>query len=147
MLITGVDGVDHINVYSKGHTKLGIWLSNFSKSPIVLETHGAFESIEGYWYWLGCRDERLRQVYGYNAKKLGKSIERIYSEPNFEELIKRAIDIKLKSNKEILILFASSTLPFTHYYEYGQKKIDAGYGWIINHLEQRRKLLKEYWKV
>ena len=46
------DGITHINVYSKGKTTLGRWLTNFAHTPIDT-IDGHFESIEGYWYWLG----------------------------------------------------------------------------------------------
>jgi len=152
MILDGIDGVDHINVYSKGHTKLGKWLSNFAHTPITIEGAGDFLSIEGYWYWLGCRDDRLRTLYGYQAKKLGKALTRDYilTPSHFEELIKKAIDIKLKSNRDMLREFAYSELPLAHYYEYGQsnpKRVDAGYDWIVQHLEMRRRQLKQHWGI
>jgi len=45
------DGIDHINLYSRGHTELGQYLSNFAYTPIQTED-GRFNSIEAYWYWL-----------------------------------------------------------------------------------------------
>jgi hypothetical protein len=154
MILDGIDGVDHINVYSKGHTQLGRWLSNFANSPIHIEHQGEFSSIEGYWYWLGTHDDRLRTLDGYAAKKLGKSLERVHilTQSHFEQLIKTAIDIKLKSDRDKLKEFAYSQLPFAHYYEYGKakgnpKKVDAGFDWIIQHLEMRRKQLKQHWGI
>lgn len=47
------DGIDHINIYSKGRTALGRFLSNFAQAEIETED-GEFASIEGYWYWLLC---------------------------------------------------------------------------------------------
>ena len=41
------DGVDHINIYSKGLTELGRFLSNFEHILITTED-GDFNSIEGY---------------------------------------------------------------------------------------------------
>ena len=43
------DGITHVNVYSRGLTTLGRWLSNFAHCPIETED-GPFASIEGYWY-------------------------------------------------------------------------------------------------
>lgn len=144
MIPEGIDGVDFINVYSKGQTDLGRWLSNFARSPIEIPEHGHFESIEGYWYWLSRgRDDRLRQLVGFQAKQLGRSLSRVEC-PGFEDLIRKAIDIKLKSNTQRLMEFGQSELPLTHYYEYGGKRIDAGYEWIVDHLEHRRTLLKEW---
>jgi hypothetical protein len=150
MEITGVDGVHHINIYSKGKTELGRWLSNFAHSPIDLPEDGHFESIEGYWYWLGTRDERLRTTYGFRAKEIGRQRKPSQNPVDFEERIKRALDTKLKSNLAMLTEFAVSILPFRHYYEWGKppkplRRKDGGYPWIIEHLEARRKLLKEQW--
>jgi hypothetical protein len=47
------DGIEHINIYSKGRTALGIFLSNFTQCDLETED-GEFSSIEGYWYWLLC---------------------------------------------------------------------------------------------
>ena len=45
------DGVDHINVYSKGATELGRFLTNMNNIPVNTK-HGRFQSVEGYWHWL-----------------------------------------------------------------------------------------------
>lgn len=146
MLIDGEDGVTHINIYSKGKTNLGKWLSNFTYAPISTE-HGWFNSIEGYWYWLTTANDRLRNLSGHEAKKLGEESEVLVKLDSeiFITKIKRALDLKLKSDKPALSEFALSTLPFCHYYEYGGKRVDAGYDWIIEHFEDRRKLMKEYY--
>jgi hypothetical protein len=149
MIPIGIDGVDFINVYSKGQTELGRWLTNFAYSPISIPEHGGFVSIEGYWYWLSCEDDSLRHLHGFKAKQEGRKIIEsrcdilLYQRDNFEELICTAIDIKLKSRQDMLIELAKSTLPLVHYYEYGGKRVDAGYEWIVNHISDRRQLLKD----
>lgn len=144
MIIKGKDGITHINVYSQGDTTIGTWLSNFSYSPIHMPEDGDFKSIEGYWYWLSSRDDRLRDLIGFEAKKLGKSLEKKYIIDNFEDKIKLAIDIKIKSNSSMMKELCESSLPFCHYYAYDGKRKDAGYEWIIEHIEDRRRLLKNH---
>jgi hypothetical protein len=144
MIIDGEDGITHINIYSMGKTTLGMWLSNFSYCPIVIPSDGKFNSIEGYWYWLSTRDEGLRGLSGFEAKKLGKSLEKKYTIDNFEEKVKLAIDIKIKSNPMMMKMLYESSLPFCHYYSYGGKKKGAGYEWIVEHIENRRFLLKNH---
>ncbi len=139
------DGIDHINIYSKGKTEIGRWLSNFTHEPIIVPEHGNFSSIEGYWYWLGTRNERLRTAIGFGAKQLGKSLESQFIE-GFDDYIRKAIDIKLKSNRKMLVIFSLTKLPFTHYYVYGDKQIDAGHKWILEHFENRRSLLENWVK-
>ena len=46
------DGIDHINIYSKGYTKLGRLLSNFTKSEFTHPIYGHFMSVEGFWYYI-----------------------------------------------------------------------------------------------
>ncbi len=139
-MITGKDGVDHINVYSKGETALGRWLSNFARSPILIPVDGLFQSVEGYWYWLRTGDERLRKLWGFEAKRVGRESQE--REPaGFQDKIRKAIQIKLESNPEMLEVFRESTLPLEHYYVFSGVKKDAGYKWILEHLEELRRTL------
>lgn len=39
------DGIDHINIYSKGKTELGCLLSNFAFSPFTIN-NDTFPSVE-----------------------------------------------------------------------------------------------------
>ena len=117
-----IDGVHHINIYSKGKTEIGRWLSNFSYSPIQTK-HGWFNSLEGYWYWLTRLNDRLRTLHGFAAQKLGKESEIMVkiSDEEFKRKICDAIDIKLKINPKWIA--ESVNLPLKHYYEYGGKRI------------------------
>ena len=142
-----IDGVHHINIYSKGKTEIGRWLSNFSYSPIQTK-NGDFKSIEGYWYWITTLNDRLRELHGFSAKKLGKESEKILevSDEIFKQKIKDAIDIKLKINPKWVA--EKVNLPLTHYYEYGGKRIEKQeYNWITEHIEMRVSQLKEYYKI
>lgn len=148
-MIIGLDGVDHINIYSKGKTEIGRWLSNFSYSPIQTE-HGWFNSIEGYWYWHATLNDELRDLHGFSAKKVGKESEKIIelSPDIFQQKIKTAIDLKLKLRPRDI---ANINLPLAHYYEYGSgnsaKRIEKPeYNWITEHIELRVKQLKEYYE-
>lgn len=60
MIDPNKDGIDHINIYSKGKTALGKFLSNFTQCDVETK-HGEFGSIEAYWYWLlaGLTSERV----------------------------------------------------------------------------------------
>jgi hypothetical protein len=148
------DGVDHINIYSKAKTELGRWLTNFAYAPFTLSDHGRFTSVEGYWYWLstGCQHEELRDLFGAEAKRRGKSFERVEFDGNFEEAICKAIRSKLLSNKAMLSSLIDSNLPLTHYYVYGYsddncKVINAGYEWITEYIDSVRKSCQQReWK-
>lgn len=125
--IPNEDGITHLNVYSKARTALGKWLSNFARSPIDTED-GHFDSIEGYWYWLGTESperEELRTLVGWKAKEFGRSIRALdwQQSDEFKEKICKAIGLKLKSNPGMLQQLKDNTLPLTHYYVYGPESV------------------------
>ncbi len=134
------DGRTHINVYSKGQTALGRFLSNFAKAPIET-VDGSFDSIEGYWYWLSCRDDRLRTLSGTAAKKLGRDLraDDWRSDEEFQGKICDAIQLKLERYPEYLEELRASDLPLDHYYVYFDtlKRPSSG-KWVLHTLERLR---------
>lgn len=139
------DGITHINIYSKAKTELGRMLSNFARTPITIDEDGSFESIEGYWYWLSCKDDRLRTKHGYKAKKLGKKLRGdIWNDTlEFKKKIKRALDIKIYTHKKIENALTNSSLPLDHYYVRKGKFVGIPQGrWIISHFESLRTFLQ-----
>jgi hypothetical protein len=114
------DGITHINLYSKGKTKLGQLLSNFAHTPFISPLYGQFASLEGFWYWLAtgqCID-RLRTLYGYAAKKEGQAYLRVNC-LEFETIICHATEWKLYCHPEIVEAMQKTNLPFVHYYVFG----------------------------
>lgn len=138
------DGISHINIYSKGKTELGRWLTNFSYSPFNHPVYGKFFSMEGFWYWIatGQVEDKFRELVGYKAKEFGKTLE-IAPVEGFEDIIKSGIRYKLLSNKEKLKGLIDSRLPLTHYYVYGGKCVPAGYKWITEYIEGVRKACQD----
>ena len=82
MIIKGLDGDTHINIYSKGQTELGKWLSNFTFHPIKIDGI-VFKSIETYWYYLLTDDVQILDTFGYKSKELGKEIMKKKNLPNY----------------------------------------------------------------
>lgn len=138
------DGIDHINVYSKGKTELGQFLTNFSYSPINIEDgDGKFISIEGYWYWLSCKDDMLRNLHGWKAKEYGRKVNGLdwSSDYDFQKKILYAIDIKLRTNPVFLKKLVNCKLPLVHYYVYGNKVVEPSDGqWILDHLSSYQEI-------
>lgn len=135
------DGITHINVYSKGKTKLGRQLSNFSYSQFTHPEDGEFCSIEGYWYWLSSGDNKLRKLYGYQAKKYGRKVGGldwpVKNEDEFRRKIRLAIKAKFNRNSGMREEFLKNVLPLKHYYVYGDKVVEPKEGtWVIEYLEQ-----------
>ena len=114
------DGNFHINIYSKGKTHLGRWLSNFTHSPFTHPEYGRFESMEGFWYWAstGMEHHVLKSVWGFKAKQVGREFPKIKNS-KFRAMIKSAMRCKLKQHPSELENFVNSKLPFEHYYYYG----------------------------
>ena len=145
-----MDGIDHINIYSRGKTELGRLLSNFSEAPFTYEPYGRFMSVEGFWYYYfsGCCHDELKNLSGYEAKKVGKKYnnEGHVITDNDKEIILEAIRCKLRQNKNILELLSRCSLPFAHYYVYGTVdkpvvKYLHEYSWIVEEHERIRDLM------
>ena len=149
MYIPDTDGIDHINIYSKGKTELGRLLTNFAYSPFEYLNYGRFNSVEAFWYYYltGCKYEHLKGLYGFNAKQEGKKLNlRKYTEED-KEIILEAIRCKLRQNRNILNLLEESCLPLTHYYAYGNSgnyKIYnmEEYSWITDEISRIRDIIK-----
>lgn len=147
------DGVDHINIYSRGRTELGQLLSNFACTPFTLQDDGKFISVEGYWYWLvtGNQHDRLRRLCGFRAKQIGRELRAIVSnvddgamtsQPEFQQKIKAALAAKLDQTPYLKFLMLDSKLPFAHYYVFQGVKKDAGFEWVVQAWEDLRAELK-----
>jgi hypothetical protein len=139
------DGVLHINVYTKGKTQLGRDLSNLSNIGFNHPKYGRFISMEGFWYWVktGKKHNVFRTLYGFYAKKQGKEFATVLNH-EFENIIKEGLECKIKQNPELLVRFKDSTLPFTHYYTYGDRiVIPKGGNFQLTFLEDLRNKLKE----
>lgn len=134
------DGIDHINVYSRGNTVVGRWMSNWYREALLTED-GDFASVEGYWYWLGTHDDRFRTLAGWDAKQLGRAIGRTIhlSEDEFRRKIRAAIHSKAAMNPAMMRrLVELKKLPLTHYYVYDGNVVDAGFEWILEIWEELR---------
>jgi hypothetical protein len=140
LFLPATDGIDHINVYSKGKTLLGRQLSNFSECNITIEHEGFFRTLEGYWYWLSTHDDRLRTCLGAEAKKLGRSLRGKESNetPDFVRRFRHALDLKLDGNPQLLKSLREKKLPLDHYYVlFGQPRRPTSGKWILEHMEKR----------
>lgn len=122
------DGITHINVYSKGKTEAGRFMSNFAYTPFHHPKYGYFASVEALWYWLSCKNDALRPLHGFAAKKLGRELRAPdwVEDFNFKHDIKTGILAKLEANPEGAKLVSNTklTLPLVHYYNMRGKVTD-----------------------
>lgn len=142
------EGIDHINIYSKSKT-IGRLLTNFAHTPFVYSGK-TFQSVEAAWYFFktGQKHEFLLDLHGFAAKKEGKKLERV-DFPQFNETILECIRCKFRQNKKLLMDFAATSLPLTHYYYYGDENSPKiihlpQYQWIVDELERIREVTKKW---
>lgn len=145
------DGIDHINIYSKGKTTLGRLLTNFAHTPFTFTPYGEFASVEAFWYYAksGFIHEHLKPLYGFKAKEEGKKCG-IVECPNFNELVLEAIRCKLRQNKQLRNLLTESVLPLSHYYAYGEQgnwKVipQSKYDWQVQEISRIRDICQEHY--
>ena len=137
ILDPAMDGVTHVNMYSKSATAFGRMLSNFYRTPLSLP-EGQFQSVEGYWYYLSLPSdwalpgqtvparEQLKHLYGFQAKSTGRALRNALRQsvqttafvPDFPERILAAIAQKLDKHPD-MFLPRYRGLPIVHYYAYG----------------------------
>lgn len=117
------DGITHIDIYTKGKTRLGRLLTNLADIPVHHPIYGTFRCAEGLWYYLktGCQFECLRAMTGFEAKKFGTSKPTVWMD-DFKEQFKLGLINKIVSHQELYEAFVSSELPFEHYYFYSSNK-------------------------
>lgn len=160
------DGHTHINVYSKGKTALGRWLSNFTKCK-VQTVYGEFDSMEGLYHFLKIklsyeeagieptddikkRLDVLKIVSGKMAQTLGRDIKqdvfkakvRVIEKPSeaFEKCFIDAMSYKLKSNPTMLENLQeelSDGKCLLHYYTVGRKVVYKNhFKWLCTMIEK-----------
>ncbi len=141
------DGISHINMYSKAKTEFGRMLSDFYRYPIHTED-GDFLSVEGYWSYLSLPEtvnrEKMRNLYGYTAKKTGRELRKDAGEENllfddrFEEKILSAIKTKIMACKH-LFKEEYKDLPIIHYYILNDGKpyeVTDDFPWLMNGIRE-----------
>lgn len=153
-----LEGITHINVYTKSKFSLGKGLSNLANIGFNIDEHH-FKSLEGFWYWnlTGKRYEDFKNMTGFEAKKKGLVLceegmaVKNSDDPEFQEEIKKAIRAKIRQNPELLTELIKSTLPLKHYYYHqGTKNILAfkitdksKYQWQLDEMERIRELCQK----
>ena len=91
------DGINCINIYSKGVTELGRLLSNFARIPIHGNGH-IFASVEAWWYWYttGKVHHHLKNLHGFKAKEEGRKLQKVQSVT--PEIFRQIAVLKLDQN-------------------------------------------------
>ena len=142
-----LDGIDHINIYSKGKTILGKQLSNmyyFSFNYDGLD----FNSVEQAWHYykfIKINPNIANQIISMNniyeikkyAKKYNNETSEYVQSNEFRNLIQKIIETRLHKDSKLCLILRNSVLPFKHYYTFGNensyKVINESikYDWLI----------------
>lgn len=132
------DGKSHVNIFTRGKTKLGRDLSNFHECNIEHPFYGRFRTLEGLWHFLktGCKDDMYRLLNGHDARKRGQAAESTHY-PLFTKMFKLGMVEKLAKNKDLQKALMDNNLPLVHYYTYG--------GAV--HVPQRHEWQIEFWET
>lgn len=142
------DGIDHINVWSKGRTALGQMLSNFAHVGFEHPEYGFFASMEGYWYWCGSgrSHDELRRLYGMSAKSVGVKLDNVpMDEDEFRGMILEGLRCKVTQNSDLQQALKTSVLPLEHYFVYGHTAVvnrRDKHGWQLDFLTALRQELQ-----
>jgi hypothetical protein len=159
------DGKSHINVYSKGKTEIGRFLTNLAHTPFDHPEWGHFESVEGFWYYYfsSNRPEQLRDLYGVEAKQVGRKLSgRKDNNDGFsitdqdKAIIREVIRFKIRQYPAMWRAIAeSSSLPFVHYYVIPSQYVisvqdsivdmTSRYQWVLDELTDIRNKLVMYY--
>ena len=155
-----LDGVEFVNVSTKGKTPLGRKLSHFVNIPFEHPKYGKFSSMEGFWYYIqldsvsDTAKEGLRRLHGYAAKSLGRELLEKYKHSmfkmeGFRKEIYIANKLKIEQNQEILDLVLNNELPYKLFYldEGGNTRTTYSVSWLIKDFEHIQRELKEEYKT
>lgn len=119
-----LDGVEHINTWTKAATRFGRLITNLSDIATNHPVYGRFRTMEGLWYYLrtGMQHEDLRAMNGFEAKAYGSKLEVVWNKTFYED-IKLGIRAKIDMNEELSEAMREEILPFEHYYVYNGKVV------------------------
>lgn len=143
---THQDGIDHINIWLRGQTRLGRMLSTYFKTPFVHPVFGRFNCMMGFWYYIKTEEKRdeLRILIGEEAKRFGKTQTSVKVD-NFRDIITVANYHKIEQNKDLKKIFLESTLPFDMYHTWGPAEIivrPLGHEWQVKMFADLRDLMR-----
>lgn len=113
---SGVDGVNHINIFEGAATDLGKCLSHSSHLNFHHKLYGTFSNIESFWYYIRSEehDDRVRKLTGRQLKSFSDRMtpRRI---KNFMAIILDANWQRINQYPELKAAVKENTLPFECY--------------------------------
>ena len=141
------DGIDHINIWERSSTELGVALSHSSPLPFVHSVFGKFSCMESFWHYIQSeeRDDRLRTLSGKTLRAFAHKLTPARA-VNFRAIIMDSNWQRVKHYTVLAAAIKESELPFDCYTEdrhTGLRKRPTFFKWFIRGFEEIRKALKE----
>jgi len=141
------DGVDHINIWDRGNTTLGKFLSHNAKTPFTHNIFRKFCSMDSFWKYIQSeeRDDRLRVMSGVTLRAFSKQLTMLRIN-NFKAIILDSEWQKLKQYPDKVKIMRESTLPFDFYYinkKSGIRIRPTYFNWLIAGINEIRTALIE----
>lgn len=122
--VRGVDGIDHINIYSNGQSELGRELSLETRCKFKHPILGPFTSMTGYWTFVKSysHSDAYRNKPAKSCLFLSKKQNDVKKQViNFTSIILEGMYYRIISDEKLVQDVKESTLPFDMYYV---KKVD-----------------------
>lgn len=131
-----VDGKDHVRIFHRGATEIGVMLSINAYLPFHVEGAGKFGSARCFVYWLATGDEEAR---------FSKNFRVPYVIPHYSELILYGKYLQLKGNIDKLIKEFKPDIKYMMYriHDTGIREVYDVNRYTDRVVEVARKLIQE----
>ncbi len=141
------DGYDHINIWNRGNTQLGKFLSHGTKTPFIHKHFGKFCSMEAFWKYIQSeeRDDRIRVMSGITLRSFSRQLNMLRIN-NFKAIILDSEWQKIQQYPEYIELMKESKLPFDLYYFNKKSNVrirPTYFSWLIPGINEIRDALHE----
>lgn len=141
------DGIDHINIDSRGRTELGKQLTHMHRQDFLHPEFGPFRSVEGLIGFIrsGAQEDEFHWLHGMEARHRSRNLESEFIK-GFREIVMEANYFKIVQNDELRDAFIACTLPFDHYYlleTNGRPIRPMAAAWLVPAFEDLRKLIRD----
>jgi hypothetical protein len=144
------EGVTHIRVGTASRTPLGRLLANEARTPFDHPRLGKFESLEGFWAFVGAGGSKnplraphgIRTLYGIPAMRATIHTEKRH-DPNFRKMICEGLDCKIEQTPGLTDMLRDNELELVRYNVFEREPIlDPNQRWFMEHLATIVKRLK-----
>lgn len=141
------DGEDHINIWERGATDIGRFLTHNSNFHFTHNLFGRFANMECFWHYIQSdeRDDRVRTLTGQQLKNFAKKMTQIRVQ-NFRAIIMDSNYQRIMKYPAVVQSMRDTTLPFDCYYVDKATKLrtrPSFFNWFVMGMEEIRSAIKD----